>query len=90
MKPAKRLKKDLISLTKIEEIIEYTLAGTPECRIYKGYITDIRDKLETTSIDNKEHDIRLAKRIIAGRVIKDMTLRDRIKYGIRFIIYGAE
>lgn len=88
MKPAKRLKKSLAELDKVEELVKYNVNGTTHQFEYYKYLRDIREELTNLSLQSKEHDIRLAKKIMQGNIFKRMSLWNRFKFALRWVLTG--
>lgn len=88
MNHAKRLKKSLVKLDKVEEVVKYAMIHTVHEMEYRRYLQDLRNDLEYLSMEKKEHRIRFAKKILSGRLFKRMHMWNRFKFGIKWILTG--
>lgn len=88
MKHAKRLKKDLIALDKIEEMVNFQTVNTPRYFEYRKYLQDLRKDLEYLSIEKKKDRIRFAKKVLSKNFFNEMSFCNRLILGINFILFG--
>lgn len=64
MRSPKKVKRVVKYLNEIETVLSYYLPPTPESKVYRLYLKELRELIEDLSLDKKVNDAKIAKKII--------------------------